>query len=258
MIETFKIKDYLFSLVEKYSKPEFLLTDPIQFCHRYNKREDIEIVGLISALFSYGNVSSICKFLDKLLENLGSFPSQSILDFSNLSFSKTNFKAYRFQTKEDVFEFLVVIGELWKSKKTFQTYFKTEDELNSGILNFQREFWKQYQKLFFKKPSNGLQFLIGVGNKNSAHKRLWMFLRWMIRKEFPDFGIYSQLKPKDLIYPLDTHILHFSDIYNVSKRKTVDYKKALEITNWFKNYSSDDPLLFDFPISRMGILKEWK
>lgn len=231
-------------------------SDPIQFCYRYNHPQDIELIGLISALFSYGNVSSICKFLERLLSCLGRHPSQHISNISSLSFRKNSFLFYRFQTSEDIFEFVITLYTLWLKTKTFQIYFLSHNNLNQGIANFQEEFWKTYKEIFAKEPSYGLKFLVGIKNPKGSHKRLWMFLRWMTRRTFPDFGIYTALNPKDLIYPLDTHIIQFASFHEISKRKTNDFVKAQEITNWFKKYSFDDPLIFDFPISRLGILKE--
>lgn len=249
------LNKYLFYLVEKYSKPEFLFSDPIQFCYRYESVRDIELVAIITSLFSYGNVNSICKFLESIFSILGKTPSKSILEISNTSLNSINL--YRFQKREDVFEFLIVLSQLWKKEKSFQNYFLSYN-LNLGILNFQKEFWKLYKEIFSKSPSYGLQFLVGKENEKSTHKRYWMFLRWMIRKTFPDFGIYHKIHPKDLIYPLDTHILQFSELHKITLRKTNDYKKALEITQWFQKFSEEDPLIFDFPITRIGILRRLK
>ncbi|NBU98995.1 MAG: DUF2400 family protein, partial [Spirochaetia bacterium] len=107
-------------------------------------------------------------------------------------------------------------------------------------------------------PSDGLKFLIGSCNKNSANKRYNMFLRWMVRDEFPDLGIYSSFKKENLLYPLDTHIVKISKILGFTKRNTINNKMSEEITNYFKKINPSDPLIYDFPLSRLGILKYCK
>ena len=51
-------------LAKKYEVQEFILTDPIQFPHRFKKQEDIEIAAFVSSLFAYGNRKIFIKKLD--------------------------------------------------------------------------------------------------------------------------------------------------------------------------------------------------
>lgn len=85
-----------------------------------------------------------------------------------------------------------------------------------------------------------------------------MFLRWMVRKNFPDFGIYTSIQPWELLFPLDTHIQRIANILGISARKTPDWKKAEEITDFFAKVDPTDPVRADFSLSRLGILKECK
>ena len=59
-------KTELDKLVEKYETVDFIKNDPIQFCHRYKKKEEIELAGFIASLFAYGNRKIFIKKLDEI------------------------------------------------------------------------------------------------------------------------------------------------------------------------------------------------
>ena len=82
-----------------------------------------------------------------------------------------------------------------------------------------------------------------------------MFLRWMVRDSFPDFGFYKSISKKELLYPTDVHIVRLSSILGFSNRKTVDYFLAKSISDYFLQLNREDPLAYDFALSRLGILK---
>lgn len=85
-----------------------------------------------------------------------------------------------------------------------------------------------------------------------------MFLRWMVRRGFPDFGIYTSIQPWELLFPLDIHIQRIANVLGISSRKTPDWKKAEEITEFFAKVHPADPVRADFSLSRLGILRECK
>lgn len=240
----------------KYSKHEYLGTDPIQIPHSYSIIQDKEIVGFISALFSYGNVKAILNHLTNLLNLLGKNPSKFLSNTQNINQIQKHIPSYRFQTSQDIYQFLYILGILWKQSYTLELFFTSQG--NERILEFQKKFWNTYSEYYTTKPSYGLRFLIGSENPKSPHKRYWMFLRWMVRKEYPDFGIYKSISPCELLYPLDIHIQKFANVLGLSNRKTNDITKVIEITNALSKLAPLDPVKYDFPLSRLGILKECK
>ncbi len=248
--------DSLNILVDKFSKLEYLKTDPIEFCYRYKEKKDIEIIGFISALFSYGNVIAIRAFLESLLAILGDSP------FLNIQKNKLIIPGnlyYRFQTNQDIKNLFKGLSRILNEYSSLELLFGEKDKpTQERIIIFQNSL-KAFLKDSKTSPlSNGLKFLTGNGNKNSANKRYNMFLRWMVRDKFPDFGIYKSFTKDNLLFPLDTHIVKISKILGITERKTIDHRMSMEITNKFKEFDADDPLLFDFPLSRLGILKECK
>lgn len=87
----------------------------------------------------------------------------------------------------------------------------------------------------------------------SAAKRLMLFLRWMVRNDELDLGLWKSLTPQDLIIPLDTHMMHISAILGLRNRKSADLTTALEITEGFRRINPEDPVKYDFCLTRLGI-----
>lgn len=183
MVNSINYRHYFHTLYSQYSSQTFLSSDPIEFCYRYEDPKDIEVIAFISALFAYGNVVAIKKFLESLLSLLTNSPF-SFIKRGDFGIVESKVSAYRFQTRKDIVLFLntlsMVLNQYNSLEPIFNIESKNENKLNIKIVNFQKYFLKQINLILGnKKISYGLQFLIGSGKLNSAHKRYCMFLRWM-------------------------------------------------------------------------------
>ncbi|EPG73659.1 TIGR02757 family protein [Leptospira fainei serovar Hurstbridge str. BUT 6] len=253
-------------LYEAYTRPEFLDSDPLFLCYLYESPEDREFVGILSALFAYGNVASIRGFLSRLLTPMGDKPKSYLLSEGTRVW-KGKLGPYRFQKESDILLFLeglrIAYGE---TKRTGSSYLEpwfsptegTDSKLEKRIAGFQYRLSEVLSGITRKWSTYGLNFLIGSGKENSAYKRYCMYLRWMVRREAPDLGLYKTILPDELVFPLDTHINRLAEILGASSRKTSDFKKSREITNFFLKLYPDDPLRMDFSLSRLGILRKCK
>jgi len=212
--------------------------DPIIIAKKYNN----EYIALIAALFAYGNVKAIMKFLHSLdLENLNSKESY-----------------YRFQTKKDIKEFLNTIKIMQKNYSLNEIFLKAYKKENN-IIDGLKEIIKTIYEINPYK-SKGYEFLIGKIPTNktkgiSPYKRWNMFLRWMIRDSKPDLGLWEGISKKDLIIPLDTHTHKVSLKLGLLKRKTYDLQAAIELTEKLREFDKNDPLKYDFALYRIGQLK---
>jgi uncharacterized protein (TIGR02757 family) len=102
------------------------------------------------------------------------------------------------------------------------------------------------------KP-NGLKQLLPSPRKGSACKRMNLFLRWMVRSEDIDFGIWDNIPPNKLVIPLDTHIARISKCLGLTRRASADWKMAEEITGALREFDPEDPLKYDFALCHHGI-----
>jgi uncharacterized protein (TIGR02757 family) len=233
------IKTKLDKLIEQniYEVNEEKL-DPIIVAKKHND----EYIALISALFAYGNVKAIIKFLNSL-------------DLKNLN---SNNSYYRFQTKKDVEVFLDTIKKM-KEKYSLNTLFLKGYKKNKNPIDGIREIIK---KIYEINPytSKGYQFLIGKIPPNktkgvSPYKRWNMFIRWMVRDDNLDLGLWKGVDKKDLIIPLDTHTHNVSLKLGLIDRKTYDLQAAIELTQKLKEFDKFDPLKYDFALYRIGQMK---
>ncbi|MDD2357282.1 MAG: TIGR02757 family protein [Thiovulaceae bacterium] len=217
--------------------------DPIMVAYRHND----ETISLICALFSYGNVKQIVKFLDSL--------DFSLLDASEEEITKTlKSHYYRFQTSEDIIVLFITLKRL-QTKMTLEEVFKSGYDKENSVIDGINEIIKMMQKIY-PYSSKGYDFLISkVTTKTKgagALKRWMMYLRWMIRDDNIDMGLWSGVNTKDLIIPLDTHTFKVSQKLGLLTRKTYDLQAAIELTCKLREFDANDPLKYDFALYRIG------
>ncbi len=221
-----------------YAKP-----DPLLIASRYRD----ESIALICALFGYGNAKLIVKFLDSL--------DFSLLDQSEDEITQAlDGHYYRFQKSEDtstLFIALKRLREVDSIENIFYTGYQKEENILDGLWHFIGKLSSLYPR-----DSKGYKFLIGSIPKkiNSAgtYKRYMMFLRWMVRNDHLDMGLWTKISKRDLIIPLDTHTFQVSRRLGLLERKSYDMKAALELTETLRQFDQEDPVKYDFALYRLG------
>ena len=217
--------------------------DPIFVAYRYKD----STIALICALFAYGNVKQIVKFLDSLDFSLLQKSDDEIRDSLKNHY-------YRFQKSEDVIALFIALKRL-NETTTLEDVFKTGyDENRSTIEGVQAVIKKIYS--LYEHQTQGYNFLIGKLTTKTkgagALKRWMMFLRWMVRDDNIDMGLWSGVDKADLIMPLDTHTFNVSKRLGLLQRKTYDLESAIELTKTLKSFDEKDPLKYDFALYRLG------
>ncbi|WP_373071092.1 TIGR02757 family protein [Sulfurimonas sp.] len=217
--------------------------DPIFVAYRHKD----PTISLICALFAYGNVKQIVKFLDSL-------------DFTLLKKSDDEIQEalkdhyYRFQKAEDVIALFIALKRL-EEKDSLEDVFKRGYLVNNNLIEGINELISTIKELY-PHESQGYNFLISkVTTKtkgSGALKRWMMYLRWMVRYDNIDMGLWSGVDPKDLIIPLDTHTFNVGKKLGLLKRKTYDLQAAIELTDTLKTFDEKDPLKYDFALYRLG------
>jgi len=218
------------------------------------KKNNDEYISLICALFSYGNAKLIVQFLNSL-------------DFGILNKSEKEIKIfyknhyYRFQKAGDVSALFIAIKRL-KNQKSLESIFLEGYKFNHCVLEGIDKIIQAVREVY-EYDSVGYRFLIGTPLKrdklgkikhigNSPYKRYNMFLRWMVRIDKLDMGLWKKVDKKDLIIPLDTHTFNVSLKLGLLARKTYDLKSAILITNKLKIFNNEDPMRYDFALYRIG------
>jgi len=217
--------------------------DPVMIAKTYND----EYAALVCALFAYGKVENIIKFLHSL--------DMGLLDGdASMIRAKLQNHYYRFQNSEDVIQFFITLSRLKKEgsiNSIFLQGYKKKEDVIEGINTVLQKMYSlnDYQ-------SRGYAFLLGkITHKrkgSGALKRWNMYLRWMVRHDEIDMGLWSGVHTKDLILPLDTHTFNMGMSLGLLKRKSYDLEAAWEMTQKLKSFDKDDPIKYDFALYRLG------
>ena len=232
-----------------FNKPEFIHPDPLEFVWRYESGADREIAGLIAACLAYGNVTQILKSVEKVLSPMGTSPSAWLRNTGPETIRKTykTFK-HRFTAGAELSVFLLNIKRALEKhgsleKLFLQGYDKDEATVENAIYKFVDNF-----NVLGCAPS-----LTPCPEHKSSFKRVNLFLRWMVRKDAVDPGVWAGISPSKLIIPLDTHMRQVSMRMGITSRKDTSMKTAAEITAYFRKVSPADPVKYDFSLTRAGI-----
>lgn len=240
-----RLKDKLDFLYDKYNQREYVDPDPLLFLYDYPNAQDREIAGMIASCLAYGRVNMIMKTVKMVLKEMGPSPRR-FLENTREGETRKRFAGfkYRFSTGDhlcDLFGGLKsVLYEYGSLEKCFSGDGKAADKGMDRL----------YGAITRDKK---VGHLLADPGKTSACKRSHLFLRWMVRKDAVDPGGWASVSPVQLIYPIDTHMFKIGTLLGFTRRKSADKRCALEITQGFRQINPEDPVKYDFALTRFGI-----
>jgi len=250
-------KKYLAELVETYEIPDFIKDDPVQFPHNHTRQEDIEVSALISTCFAYGSRPKIIETLKYIHSHFNGSPAEFAKNF-DIDRDAELFKGfiYRYNQERDLVQLIYVIGQTLKDygtlEKAFLKGYNPKDKnIKQSLTNFVN-LLRSYLPCT-EERCKGLFHLLPNPEGGSACKRLNLFLKWMVRKKPVDLNLWKSIPANKLIIPLDTHVARISRKWELTSRKTDDWKTAEEITENLKKFDASDPVKYDFAIFGLGI-----
>ena len=248
-----ELKDLLEHKFSLYNSTNFIIEDPISIPHLYNQKEDIEIISFLISIISWGNRKSIIKSGNKLTEILGSSPIDFIMRFKERDLKKIDF-VHRTFNKFDLTYFLKSLKNIYKNHDGLENVFSknlNDEFMYNNISNFRKIFFSLYHEKRTEKH-------ISNPKKNSACKRINMFLRWMVRNDgVVDFGIWKKIKPSMLSCPLDVHTANIGRKLNLISRKQNDLKTVLELDQKLRLFDKNDPVKYDYALFGMGVYEKF-
>lgn len=242
-----ELKEFLDFKTNEYNNSSFISTDPIQIVHQFSKKEDIEIVGFLIATIAWGNRTSIIKNGHRLVKIMGNDPYEFVLNYSpkkKLDFVHRTFNAI------DLDFFFRSLQNIYQNKGGLESTFiknNSEEGVKERIVNFRNTFLEvEHEKRSEKHISNP--------DKNSAAKRINMFLRWMVRsdKNGVDFGIWNSISTSELMIPLDVHTSVNARKLGLLTRKQNDWKALEELMSSLRKMCPEDPSKYDFALFGLG------
>lgn len=252
---TAELKEFLDFKVEQYNTPEFIETDPVQIPHQFQKKENIEISGFLTATISWGNRKSILKNANYLMELLGHAPFDFVMNHSEKDLESLDKFVHRTFNGRDLSYFIKALKNIYgqhEGMEKIYSKYSDKDSLQPAIHHF--------KKIFFELPhEKRTEKHVSDPMKNSAAKRINMFLRWMVRGngENVDFGLWQMVAPSQLSCPLDVHSGNVARKLGLLKRKQNDAKALAELDINLRKMDPNDPVKYDFALFGLGVFEKY-
>lgn len=245
---------------------KFLSSDPLEFVHRFTRREDREIVGLIASSLAYGRVDTIKKSIEAVMSVTGPKPFEFVKGFDPVR-DRALFEGFvhRFNRGADIRCLVYFMKQMFERSGSIGGFFLkgySPDHRNvkEALTAFsENALGLDSSAVYGRKNlpgSAGVRFFFPSPKDGSPCKRLNLYLRWMVRRgDDLDFGLWKEVDTAKLVIPLDTHVARISRNIGLTKRATPDWKMAEEITEALKEFDPADPTKYDFALCRLGILE---
>lgn len=250
-----ELKEFLDEKVVLYNNPKFIESDPIQIPHTFTLKEDIEIAAFLTATISWGNRKMIIKNAFKMMELLDNSPYDFVLNHQEKDLKAFENFVHRTFNYIDFQQFIKSLQHIYKN------HFGLENALNikDNSKNYKTAI-HQFKTLFFEVDhQQRTQKHVSDPLKNSAAKRINMFLRWMVRNDNSgvDFGIWQTHNPANLSCPLDVHSGNVARKLKLLNRKQNDWKALSELDKNLRILDKNDPVKYDFALFGLGVFEKF-
>lgn len=252
LLELKPLLDHINDMVEQ---PDYIPKDPVQFMHAFDDKRDQEIAGFLAATMAWGRRDIVVSKVNELMERMQYSPFEFVVSYSQADFSA--FRGFKHRTFKpiDMHGLILTLQEIYHRYPDFEAFWvecyqagKVEKRPFLGVLHerffsFSSDLAPRTRK-HVSNPENG-----------SPCKRLYMFLRWTIRKNSPvDPGIWSFMPPSELQIPLDVHVARQGRKFGLITRRSNDWKTVHELTDNLSILNPDDPARYDYALFGIGAL----
>jgi uncharacterized protein (TIGR02757 family) len=242
---------------DRYARPTFIADDPIALPHAVEDPADREIIGFWTAMLAWGQRKTILAKGRELLELMEGRPARFIREHREAD--RARFLAFRHRTfnATDALWFLEALQRHYRKHDTLEDAFArhghpADPDTGAMLAGFHRAFFDDPDA-----PARTRKH-VATPERGSSCKRLNMFLRWMVRRDGRgvDFGLWTRIRPAQLVCPLDVHVDRVARRLGLLERKATDWRAALELTAALRRLDPEDPVKYDFALFGMGVLEE--
>lgn len=250
-----KLAEHLRSLRNEWDGQR-LDSDPLAFPHRFEKAADREVVAFLAATLAFGRVASIRSSLERLLAALGPSPAAAIQERSWDGRRLEGF-VHRWVRAADAASLLCALSAALARHGSLAALFARGDDGGRDFVPALDRFFATL-RADAGEPSRAVRFLLPAPGDGSAAKRAHLFLRWTVRSDGFDLGLWKggAFETARLLLPLDTHVHRIATYLGLTSRRSADLAASREATAWLRRIDPRDPVSFDWALSRLGILAE--
>lgn len=249
------LKLFLDKKSDEYNQPAFIKDDPICVPHQFSSKQDREIMGFFAATLAWGQRKTIIQKCNELVERMGNEPYRFIMTHSEGDRRGLLGFCHRTFNDTDLIYFVDFFSRYYARHDSLEDAFLTDGDFISI-----EESITAFERAFFDHPDAPRRTLKHVASpvRRSACKRINMFLRWMVREDDRgvDFGLWERIPTSALICPIDIHVERTARALGLLKRKQVDWRAALELTENLRLLDPDDPVKYDYALFGLSVEKK--
>jgi len=259
-IQADTLREMLERVYARYNHRRLIGSDPLQFAYRFTDFRDIEIAAFLAAALAYGRVQQIERSVNDLLGRMGNSPYEFVVNLSESSRTRLADFKHRFTTGETISDLLELLRIVLHEHGTIETCFATgydpaEPNVVPALARFCDGLSGIHAQRCGREPGRELMYLFASPSRGSASKRLHLFLRWMVRADAVDVGLWTSIDTARLIVPMDVHMGRLCHILGLYEGRTISLASAVQVTASFARIELADPVKYDFALSRIGILE---
>ena len=236
--------------------------DPVHIVRRYPAPEDREIVGFCAAGLAFGRVASVLHSIELLMAVMGPRPSAFVRTFDpGRDGAALAPLVHRWVRGRDLAALMLILQRMLRDSGSIERFFLAGDDPSAsdiapGLESFStRALSTDVRPAYGRVPKRpGVSCFFPRPSAGSACKRLNLFLRWMVRSDAIDLGVWKDVSPSRLIVPLDTHVMRLGQCLRLTHYKGPGWKMAAEITASLRAVDPSDPVRFDFALCHVGMM----
>jgi uncharacterized protein (TIGR02757 family) len=261
VIHESSLKPVLDRLYTDFNYPDSA-ADPIQIVRRYARPDDREVVGFCAASLAFGRVASVLQSIERLVAIIGPRPAEYVRGFDPAR-DAAAFRGlvHRWTRERDIVALLWILRQMFERSGSIEGFFlegydASAPDLASALDSFSaRAMALDIRAAYGRVPKRpGVGYFFPRPSKGSACKRLNLFLRWMIRHDALDLGVWTRVPPSKLVVPLDTHVIRVGRCLQLTHLQSPGWKMASDITASLARIDGDDPTRYDFSICHLGMM----
>jgi uncharacterized protein (TIGR02757 family) len=238
-------------------------SDPVHIVRRYEAPEDREVVGFCAAALAFGRVASVLQSVEALLAVMGPHPAAFVRRFEPVRHSaRIEPLVHRWIRGRDLVALLLILQRMLKESGSIEAFFLEGDDparpdISEALDSFSRRALEtDLREVYGQRPPKrlGVCYFFPRPSAGSACKRLNLFLRWMVRTDAIDLGVWTRVPPARLIIPLDTHVIRLGRCLRLTRYVSPGWKMAAEITASLRKLDVVDPVRYDFSLCHVGMM----
>ena len=238
-------------------------SDPVHIVRRYQAREDREVVGFCAAALAFGRVASVLQSIESLLEVMGPHPAAFVRAFAPARHGgRIEPLVHRWIRGRDLIALLLILRRMLRESGSIEAFFVAGDspesaDVGAALDSFStRALATDVTEAYGRRAptQRGVGYFFPRPSAGSACKRLNLFLRWMVRTDEIDLGVWTRVSPARLIVPLDTHVIRLGRCLRLTRYASPGWKMAAEITSSLRAIDPTDPVRYDFSLCHIGMM----